>query len=205
MMAAPMHKREEKRLEALKKAKLLDTPKEAKFDSVIFLASEICETNIALFSIVDEKRQWFKSKLGLDVEQTDRSISFCGHTILTDDILEVRDTLKDTRFLDNPLVTGYPNIRFYAGAPVLSTDGLPIGTLCVIDQKPMQLTPYQLESLKKLALKLGKVVAVREEMLHLQEQHLQLEKQREELKKYQSKIIKNLRDIKVGFFNSKEG
>lgn len=200
MMKCQKHEQEIERLEVLKQVKLLDTPEEAKFDTIIHLASEICHTKIALFSLLDEERQWFKSKIGLDIYETARDVSFCGHTILGHDVLEICDTLKDTRFLDNPLVLGEPHIRFYAGAPVF-VQGLPLGTLCVIDQSPKKLSLSQKQSLKRLALELGSVVELRQKMFLLEESSLILDKERLEIKQTQSKIINFLKNVRRKTFN----
>ena len=130
---------------------LLDTEPDEAFDRLTRLAQSIVGTSICLISLVDRERQWFKSRQGLDAEQTPREISFCGHAILSDDILEVPDATQDARFLDNPLVTGDPNIRFYAGAPLHCDDGYRIGALCVIDDKPHQMTPAQRLALRDVA------------------------------------------------------
>lgn len=141
---------EEKRIDALKSYQILDTlPKEA-YDRFTELASIICETPISLVSLVDERRQWFKSKHGLDVNETDRDIAFCAHTILKNEIMEVEDATKDLRFKDNPLVTSEPNIKFYAGCPLIDKNGFSLGTLCVIDREPRKLTTQQRTALKLL-------------------------------------------------------
>lgn len=151
MKSAPLHSNEQQRLLALKRYEVLDTQAEGVFDDLTDLASRICGTPISLVSLVDTDRQWFKSRVGLDAEQTDRSIAFCSHAILQDDVFEIPNALKDDRFDDNPLVTGAPDIRFYAGAPLIAPDGSPIGTLCVIDQKPHDLTEDQKQALRILA------------------------------------------------------
>lgn len=143
--------RELSRLAALLRYEILDTPDEAAFDDFAQLAAHICDTPIALISLVDDKRQWFKSRLGLDVSETPRDISFCTHTIEGKDIFEINDARQDQRFCDNPLVTGDPNIRFYAGAPLTSPDGYNLGTLCVIDRQPRQLSDPQRSALACLS------------------------------------------------------
>ncbi len=148
MKSAPKHELEALRIDKLNEYEVLDTEAEAAFDELTQLASEICRTPISLISLVDPDRQWFKSKVGLDADETSRDIAFCSHAILQDHIFEVTDTKKDDRFHDNPLVDGYPNIRFYAGYPLKSPEGLPIGTLCVIDEKPKKLEPHQRRALE---------------------------------------------------------
>lgn len=127
---------ETERLEFLKSLNILDSLPEQSFDTITSLASDICKTPIATISLVDDSRQWFKSKVGLNASETPRDISFCGHAILGQKIFEVPNALDDDRFCDNPLVTGEPNIRFYAGIPLISSNQYALGTLCVIDNKP---------------------------------------------------------------------
>ena len=141
---------EKQRLQTLRNLKLLDTPPEERFDRVTRLARQVFNTPIALVSLVDADRQWFKSRQGLDAEETPRSISFCGHAILDDKILVVNDATEDQRFCDNPLVCGDPNIRFYAGYPISAPDGNRIGTLCIIDREPRDVSNEQLQLLREL-------------------------------------------------------
>lgn len=151
MQPAPKPKQESSRLLALKRYKLLDTESEQSFDDLTLLASTICETPIALISLVDEKRQWFKSKVGLDANETPREMAFCAHAIHGEDPLVVEDTSLDTRFFDNPLVKDDPNIRFYMGAPLITHDGYALGTLCVIDRAPRKLSSQQSQALIALS------------------------------------------------------
>lgn len=141
---------EKDRLEALLKYKILDTPQEEEFDSITKLASYICQTPIAVIALTDENRQWFKSRIGLDVTEILRDISFCQHTILGDALLEIPNALNDDRFKNIPLVTGAPDIRFYAGTPLKSSSGFNIGTLCVMDKVHRNLTSEQKEGLETL-------------------------------------------------------
>lgn len=150
MRSAPEPKDEKARLEALYQYDILDTEAEDVFDDFTRMASQICGTPISLISLVDARRQWFKSKVGLDATETSRDVAFCAHAILQEDIFEVSDTLEDERFRDNPLVTADPNIRFYAGAPLVSSEGHAIGTLCTISDKPQQLDAHQREALAVL-------------------------------------------------------
>jgi PAS domain S-box-containing protein len=161
MIPAQIPENEIDRLRALLQYDILDSLAEEVFDDLTALASQICETPIALISLVDEKRQWFKSKVGLNVNETKREHSFCGHTILQNDILEVKDAIIDPNFKHNPLVTSNPNIRFYAGMPLTNRDGFNIGTLCVIDQKPRVLNDAQRHNLKTLAKQVTALIEAR--------------------------------------------
>lgn len=139
MRAAPIPVDEAERLQALGNLLVLDTPPEERFDRIVRFAAEELDVPIALVSLVDAQRQWFKSRLGLDFTETAREISFCAHAINQSQLFVICDASKDERFFDNPLVTGYPNIRFYAGAPLRAPSGERVGTLCVIDTKPREL------------------------------------------------------------------
>ena len=141
---------EARRVATLRGMGLLDTPPEERFDRVTRLARQVFSTSIALVSLVDSDRQWFKSRQGLDAVETPRDISFCGHAILGDKIMVVNDAVEDERFCDNPLVCGNPNIRFYAGYPLAAPDGSRVGTLCVIDDKPREISTEQLALLREL-------------------------------------------------------
>ncbi len=147
----PQPTNEAQRLKALHTLELLDTPPEPAFDKVTALAARLLGVPIALISLVDEHRQWFKSRVGLQVDETSRGVSFCGHTILDQELLVVEDALADPRFADNPLVLGAPQIRFYAGAPLTLVGGETVGTLCVIDHVPRQLDDAQRTILALLA------------------------------------------------------
>lgn len=147
----PIPKDEDKRLDVLRSYQLLDSNGDEAFEALVRVASQVCGTPIALISLVDEQRQWFLANEGLDATQTHRDVAFCSHAILEQTLLEVGDTAQDTRFADNPLVTGDPKIQFYAGQPLLNRQGHALGTLCVIDRVPRALTAAQRATLKELS------------------------------------------------------
>ncbi|MFD2167227.1 ATP-binding protein [Thalassotalea euphylliae] len=151
MKSAPLTPDEQERLKALYGYDILDTEAEKVFDDLTLLASEICETPIALISLIDPERQWFKSTVGIDAEQTPRDIAFCAHAIHEREIFEINNALEDERFADNPLVTEEPNIRFYAGAQLMTPEGFAIGTLCAISDKPKKLNNHQRKALEILS------------------------------------------------------
>lgn len=151
MQSAQMSDNEQERLNVLRRYRILDTDAEEEFDDFTKLASQISGAPIALISLVDEQRQWFKSRRGMGLPETPRNISFCSHAILNKDVFEVADTIEDQRFFDNPLVLGDPHVRSYAGAPLLTEEGHAIGTLCVLDRIPRQLSKDQKSILQALA------------------------------------------------------
>lgn len=165
-IAAPLPPDEHERLRALHACRLLDTPPELAFDDLVRIASQLCGTPIALVSLVDGNRQWFKSRIGLDATETPREQAFCAHAILQHEVLVVPDATMDARFRDNPLVTGGPGIRFYAGAPLEVANGLRIGTLCVIDTVAHEFDDARRDALAALA---RQVVAQIELRLHVSE------------------------------------
>jgi PAS domain S-box-containing protein len=150
-LQAPLPPDEEARLNALRRYEILDTAPEQEFDDITLLASHICGTPIAMISLLDENRQWFKSRVGITESETSRDIAFCAHGILQQEVFVVPDALADRRFSDNPLVTGKPAIRFYAGAPLKTADGHAIGMLCVTDAVPRELSPDQTAALQALS------------------------------------------------------
>lgn len=150
-MRAPLPENEADRLRALARYQVLDTPREVGFDRVTKLATRLFAVPMALVSLVDAKRQWWKSCIGLNGSETDRDVAFCAHAILQRDPFIIEDAALDPRFSDNPLVTGEPFVRFYAGAPLTSPDGYNLGTLCIIDRRPRRLPPDEIETLSELA------------------------------------------------------
>lgn len=150
MPAAPLPPNEPERLAALRRYRILDTPPERAFDDFVMIASTICDVPIALVSMVDARRQWFKAKTGLEVQETPRDVAFCAYAILDNKPLVVNDATKDTRFANSDLVTHDPRVRFYAGVPLINPDGHALGTLCAIDRRPRNLDQDQLSALEAL-------------------------------------------------------
>ena len=175
MESARKPKNERQRIEALESLNILDTLPEREFDQITFLASQICNTPIALISLVDENRQWFKSKVGLDATETHRDLAFCAHALLEEDVFVIPDSSKDKRFSDNPLATGAPHVQFYAGAPLKSPDGFTIGTLCVIDSKPRLLEPDKITVLKILSEQITKLIELRTQVVILKKSEEKLQ------------------------------
>ena len=146
---------------ALKDYHILDSAAEQAYDDITALAAYVCHVPIAMVSLVDKSRQWFKSKLGLNQRETPRDVAFCAHAILQEEPLIVRDALKDARFADSALVTRSPHIRFYAGFPLASPEGLALGTLCAIDRKPRKLSAQQKEAMQALARQIMALLELR--------------------------------------------
>lgn len=173
------------RLNELESYSILDTLPDSDYDNLTAIASEICNTPISLISLVDNNRQWFKSHHGLGVSETPREFSFCAHAIeRPSQVFVVPDARRDDRFLDNPLVTGDPYIVFYAGVPLISENGLPLGTLCIIDKKPRRLTESQKQSLEALAKQVMKLLELRKSKHKLQQANQQLEEKNRMLEKF---------------------
>ncbi len=166
---------EKERLQALHKYEILDTLPEQEFDALTQLASFICGTPISLISLIDESRQWFKARVGMQPQQTSRSISFCQHAILQENVYEVEDASKWDLYKENPLVTGNPNIRFYAGAPLITKEGFKLGTVCVIDDKPRTLTEEQKKALQTIAREVVSQLELRYQSRIVEQQNISLE------------------------------
>ncbi|MGA0198518.1 MAG: histidine kinase dimerization/phosphoacceptor domain -containing protein [Prochlorotrichaceae cyanobacterium] len=165
MQKPPLPDNEADRLRALERYNILDTLPEQDFDDLTRLAATICDVPIALISLVDQHRQWFKSSVGLQLESTPRDVSFCGHVVALENFLLVPDVTKDDRFADNPLVLQDPKIRFYAGAPLMTPDGYSLGTLCVIDQQPRNLSDRQIQALQALSRQVISQLELRRSLL----------------------------------------
>ena len=184
------------RVRALQKYAILDSEPEQAFDDLTFLASYVCKTPIALISLIDEDRQWFKAKVGISATETSRDIAFCSTAIQQADVFVVPDAMKDERFCTNPLVVSEPNIRFYAGAPLINEDGYALGTLCVIDRAPKELGADQELALKALSRLVLMQMEFRRNLILLKEalsDRTREEHERErELKKVQDTLMRVL-------------
>lgn len=156
-----LHPAEAERLAALRRYGILDTPREKDFDDIVNVVSAICDTPISVITLVDRGRQWFKAEVGLGISETPLPVSICAHAILQRGLFIVPDTLNDTRFADNPLVAGDPHLRFYAGALLETSEGLPLGTLCVLDYKPRALNANQQELLRVMADQIMRLLETR--------------------------------------------
>ncbi len=196
-MRAQLPGNEQERLAALSEYDILDTLPEAAYDDITHLASEICGTPIAAVSLVDEDRQWFKSEVGLGVPETSREVAFCAHALVGEGMLVVRDAHDDARFADNPLVTGDPKIRFYAGAPLVTPKGEVLGTLCVIDHVQRQLTEQQEQSLGVLARQVMAQLELRRLITEQRRFRKQLEKANKKLQ------TASITDDVSGFHNTR--
>jgi GAF domain-containing protein len=164
----PVPANETERLSALRSYKILDTKPEERFDDLTKLAALICGVPISLISLIDQDRQWFKSKFGLSLEETPRAQAFCTHAIMQPAMFVVPDALQDERFAQNPLVTGDLHVRFYAGAPLAARDGHLLGTICVIDHEPHLLTEAQKDALEILARMVIANIELRSDLAELQ-------------------------------------
>lgn len=164
-MLAAVPADEDARLEALRELEILDSAPEGEFDDLALIASQICDTPISLISLIDRDRQWFKSTVGVDTRETSRDVAFCAHAILQRDLFVVPDATQDPRFSENPLVKADPRIRFYAGAPLRTPDGYALGTLCVLDRKPRQLTVAQQDALRALSRQVEAQIELRRRLI----------------------------------------
>ncbi|SDS05936.1 GAF sensor signal transduction histidine kinase [Polaribacter sp. KT25b] len=194
MKSAKIPHNEKERLAVLKEYSILDTLPEEEYDAITKIASGICNTQIALVSIVDKDRQWFKSAHGVNATETPRDIAFCAHSILNpDELFIINDATKDDRFFDNPLTINEPNVVFYAGAPLNSTEGYPLGTLCVIDNKPKVLTENQKESLVLLSKQVVRLLELRKKNKELEASNLKVKKLNEQLNNFAFRLTHDLK------------
>lgn len=212
MIAPKKYQNEQERIHSLKSFSILDTLPESDYDNLTLLAAEICDTPVSFISFIDEERQWFKSTYGVDINETKRDFSFCAHAIHEpNEVFIVPDSRKDSRFHDNPFVKGEPNIVFYAGVPLLTNNGLPIGTLCVVDQKPRELTPKQIRSLKALSEQVRNLLELRINKIKLNKTIQELEDKNDTLEKFAYTAAHDLKSplgnivMLIDFFNQNHG
>lgn len=192
-MRAPLPDNEEERLKAIYELEILDTEAEESFDDLTHLASYICQTPFALITLVDSDRQWFKSHVALPMLETSRDVSFCSHAILQSNPFLVTDALQDERFKDNPLVTSDPKIRFYAGAPLTTEQGLKLGTLCVLDQVPRTLDVGQIVALKAIRNQVVNLLHSRRERIFFKRSLIEEKKKTKALEERLSKLQNQLK------------
>lgn len=169
MYTPPILINEHERLQDLYEYNILDTHAESDFDELVELASHICKCPISLIALLDKDRQWFKAKIGLEISDMPRDVAFCSYAILQDDVMVVEDTTKDERFCDNPTVIGFPNVRFYAGVPIISPAGHKLGTICIADRKPRVLLSEERRILKLLANQATKLLEIRKKNILIKE------------------------------------
>ena len=185
---------EENRLKALEDLEIFDTEPEESFDSITSLAAFICDVPIALITLINEDTQWFKSKVGFEVCSTDSDFSFCAHAINNPlELLEIQDATKDDRFKNNPLTVSDSPVIFYAGVPLLSHNGQPLGSLCVIDNKPNSINDKQKKALKDLALQVENLFELRRKNIHLREAHTLLKSKNVQLKEFAGTVSHDMK------------
>jgi PAS domain S-box-containing protein len=201
-MKVPLPGNEAERLAALHRCGILDTPPELAYDELSALAAYICQTPVALISLVDDDRQWFKSRVGLMVGETPRDIAFCSHTILQRDLLVVPDASADQRFANNPLVTAPPCIRFYAGAPLVTAEGHALGTICVIDYQPRELKVEQAQALRTLSNQVVTQLRLRSQLAEQIRVNTQRERAEEELRRANERLALAVRGSNVGIWEN---
>jgi PAS domain S-box-containing protein len=200
MIAAKFSDDEDARLQELLKYEILDTPDEQEFEDVVKLASHLCGASIGLVTFVDDCRQWFKAKVGWEYKETTRDISFCAHTIHSDRLMEIKDTLEDSRFCHNPLVLEGPKVRFYAGVPLTSPRGYKLGTLCVLDDQPRELSEKQQFGLEVLAKYIVQLLELRLKKQSLQESQREYSSLREKMHRQQRALTRAQRAARIGMF-----
>jgi GAF domain-containing protein len=185
MLKPEDHIKEEERQLELASYSILDTIPEEEYDSLTAIASQICGTPISLVSLLDDKRQWFKSHHGLDAPETPKEVAFCAHAInATDKVFIVEDAREDVRFHDNPLVTGQPHVIFYAGVPLTNENGFPLGTLCVIDNVPKKLSTSQLKALEALSDQVMILMELRRKKIQLEKSMVLLKEKNTDLRNF---------------------
>ncbi len=194
-MKPPIPRNEARRLKVLWQYEVLDTVPEEIFDDLTELAARICQAPIALITLVDEKRQWFKSKVGVTITETSRDVSFCAYAITQHDLFIVPDAALDPRFAKNPLVTSDPKIRFYAGAPLITPDGHALGSLCVIDKVPRELNPDQKQALRILARHVVSQLELRRRSRELADARRHTEKLKDGLEELRAELAKARRAL----------
>lgn len=188
MIGSGNPEKEANRIKELESYSILDTLPEEDYDNLTAIASQICETHISLVSLIDSKRQWFKSNHGLSVSETPKEYAFCAHAIQNPkDVFIIEDARNDKRFSENPLVTGDPYVIFYAGVPLINQKGFALGTLCVIDKEPKKLSQAQINSLKSLAQQVMNLMELRRTKLWLEASNKSLKEHNLRLKDFASK------------------
>ena len=195
-MTAPVPKNEKQRLKVLWQYSVLDTMPEEIFDDLTELAARICEAPVAMITLVDEDRQWFKAKVGVSINETSRDISFCAHAITQPGLFIVPDATRDERFAQNPLVKSDPKVRFYAGAPLVSPDGYALGTLCVIDKVPRELRPEQKQALRILARHVVTQLELRRRSGELANARQERDRIQKDLKEARAELVKVRRELR---------